>query len=186
MEPDQIDKMRERIHKKAIACAEAQVYSIDNPYLSRADKVEVELWYQFPMHVSLITMLACLVYSSYYPLSWYWIVGIPLIANCIFGILNWANYNRKFLFGIYLSVCHHWSLWLLTLVSIVLMVVNGAYTKAVIAICLQLFLIVFVTPHILIYSILSRRYQMHPKYAFFKRVYGYEFPFEKDLKDEIV
>ncbi|MDP2990818.1 MAG: hypothetical protein Q8O57_09680 [Kiritimatiellota bacterium] len=41
-------------------------------------------------------------------------------------------------------------------------------------------------PHMLIYSILSHKYGMHPKYAFFKRIYGYEFPFEEELKNEIV
>jgi predicted outer membrane lipoprotein len=186
MENDRDAKLIEKIHQKAGAHAEATVYSLGNTYLSQEEKIEVELWFQFPGNISLVTMLTCLVYSSYLPLSWSWIIGIPLIANCLFGIINWFAYSKKLLRGIYLSIFHSFVLWILTFVAIVLLVINGAYLKALLAFFLKLFLIVFFEPHMLIYSFLSRKYGMHPKYAFFKRFYGYEFPFEEAIKKEAV
>ena len=186
MEHDQCSELRDRIKKEAAGYAEANVYSLNNPYLSQDDKVEVELWFQFPGNVSLVTMLACLVYSSYEPLSWYWIIGIPLAANCVFGILNWVLYSKKLLLGIYLTVFHNLVLWLLTIVAVVLLTLNGAYGKGILAFILKLFLIVFFEPHIMIYAILSGKYGMHPKYVFFKRLYQYQFPFEEDMKKEII
>jgi len=69
IESDPNAELRDRIRQKAAARAEATLYSLNNPYLSQEDKMEVELWFQFPGNVSLVTMLACLVYSSYVPLS---------------------------------------------------------------------------------------------------------------------
>ncbi len=148
--------------------------------------MEVELWFQFPINVGLVTMLGCLVYSIYVPLSWYWIIGVPLAANCILGILNWVVYSKKLLLGIYLTVFHNLVLWVFTIAAVVLLIANGAYGRAVLAFLLNLFLVDFIQPHMIIYSILSRKYGgMHPKYVFFKRIYQYEFPFEKDMKEEI-
>lgn len=186
MEYDADAVLRENIRRQAAARAEATVYTLGNTYLSQEQKMEVEHWFQFPGNIGLVTMLACLVYSVYSPLSWYWIIGIPLIANCLFGIANWLVYSRKFLKGVYLSIFHNFVLWMLTIIAIILLVINGAYIKALLAFFLKLFLIAFFEPHMLIYSFLSRKYQMHPKYAFFRRIYGHEFPFEETIKNRPV
>ncbi len=159
-------------------------YTLGNTYLSQAEKTEVEFWFQFPGNSGLITILICLVYSAYSPLSWYWIVGIPLIVNCFFGIINWFAYSKKFLLWVYLSIFHNFVLWVLTFIAIILLIINGAYVKALLAFFLKLFLVALMEPHMFIYSFLSRKYQMHPKYAFFKRLYAYEFPFEAVIKEK--
>jgi hypothetical protein len=186
MEHDHDNIVREQIHRRAAAHAEATVYTLGNTYLSNSERMEVELWFQFPGNIGLIAILICLVYSAYFPLSWYWIVGIPLIANCCSGIVNWFAYSKRFLHWVYLSILHNFVLWVLTIAAVILLTISGAYFKALLAFFLKLFLSVLIEPHILIYSFLSRKYQMHPKYAFFKRLYGRDFPFEAALKEDRV
>lgn len=181
MNSDSDSELRERVQRQAAAHAEATVYSLSNPYLSGEQKTEVEMWFQFPGDVSFIAMLACLVYSTYSPLSWYWIIGIPLAVNCAFGIVNWLVYDRRLLYVVYLSILHNFVLWIITLAAITVLVINGAYGKAALAFLLKLFLSVLFEPHIIIYSILSQPYGMNSKYVFFKRFYGHEFPFDRDM-----
>ena len=45
MEPEQIAELQELIRKKANVKSEVFIYSLNNPYLSPAEKPEIEIWY---------------------------------------------------------------------------------------------------------------------------------------------
>lgn len=112
------------------------------------------------------------------PLSWWCIIGIPIAINLTTGLVNWYLYNRAVVFRLYLTVFHNWTLWLIVLVTAGVLVYNGLYALAALAILGHAVLFPVLEFHMFLYSSLARKYRMHPKYAFFKRQYGRSFPFE--------
>lgn len=179
MNSDKTD--HEKIHETAHARAEASVYSLNNPYLNQSQKLEVKIWYQLPGDLSMIIFFICVIYSKFSYFSWVEIIAITAISNIIIGFLNWVNYNRKLIKGIYYLFTNTFVLWGYAIVAIAILVFNEAYWEAVLVFLFKLFLSPILEPHLIIYSFLSQKFKMHPKYAFFKRYYGTQFPFEKDL-----
>lgn len=178
------------IKAKASAQAEALAYQMNNPYLTTTQKIEVEFWFQFPGEISFLVMLSTLIYSVYAPLPWYYIIGIPLSANAVVGVLNWVFYSKIALRTLNLTLCHKFVAWMLTAVTVVVLCIHGAYWKAAFAIALRVPVLdigigVLFEPHLLLYSIFSAKYNMAAKYAFFKRRYGLRFPFEDMIEKDI-
>jgi hypothetical protein len=180
-------KLREEIYQKAAARAEATVYTLGNTYLCKEDKREVEFWYQLPGHIMLYSFVIAAIWSvAVGPLSWSKIICIPLAVNIIVGLLNWRFYNRAFLYKLYLTILHSWVLYLVGFGTAAFLFFKGAIALAIISLVAPFGLLAFAEPHILIYAALAKKYRMHPKYAFFKRFYRYEFPFEEAKTNEIV
>lgn len=187
MENDSDAKLREKIYQKAAAHAEATVYTLGNTYLSKEEKTEVELWFQLPGNVMFYSFVIAAIWSvAVGPLRWSKIIGIPLAVNVIVGLLNWHFYNKNFMHKLYLTFLHSWILYLVGFGAATFLFFNGAIALAILSLVAPFGLLAFAEPHILFYSILAKKYRMHPKYAFFKRFYGYEFPFEEVIKNEIV
>lgn len=170
--PDQND-----IASETARFAEAQVYRLDNAYLDAAEKQEVELWFQLPIHFGLLAFLISSVYSIYHPLPWYLLVAIPVAANLISGAILWAHYNRRAVFACYIVFAHSWTLNLLILVAAVWLFVTGHVILGILALFAKYVSILFGW-HIMLYSILSLRHKMNAKFVFFKKFYGRSFPFE--------
>lgn len=161
--------------------AEATVYSLNSPYLTSAEKQEVELWYQLPGNVMLWTFVITAIYSVYNPLPWSEIIGIPLLANVVVGIWNWYFYKKNFVYKLYLTILHSWVLYLVSFSAAFFLFVKGSVALAIISVIAPFGLLKIVEPSIYLYSIFAQKYRMHPKFAFFKKEYGHTFPFEQDL-----
>jgi hypothetical protein len=175
-------QIREQIHRDSARFAEARVYTLNNPYLTSAEKTEVELWFQLPIHFALLTFLFCAVFSVYRPLNWLSLIGIPLAVDFVSGALLWLFYRRKVILGVYAVLTHNWILWFATLSAAIWLLISGHYLLASATILAKLiFGALLGLPHMLLYSALSRRYRMAAKYAFFKRFYGHTFPFETEI-----
>lgn len=113
MQSDPDVKLRENIHQKAAAYAEATVYTLGNTYLSQEKKTEVEFWFQLPGNVMLYSFVIVAIWSVVVgPLPWSKIIGIPLAVNVIVGLLNWHFYNKNFVYKLYLTFLHSWILYL--------------------------------------------------------------------------
>jgi len=176
------DNIREEIARKAAARAEANVYSLNNSYLTPEEKQEVELWIQLPGNVMLYAFVITAIWSVVVePLSWSLIIGIPLGVNVIVGLLNWYFYKKNLVYKLYLTFLHSWILYLVGFGAAAFLFFKGAIVLAIISLVAPFGLLALVEPSIYFYSILAKKYQMHPKFAFFKKEYGREFPFEKDL-----
>lgn len=121
------------------------------------------------------------IYSIYNSLTWSEIIGIPLVANILVGIWNWYFYSKKFVYNLYLILLHSWILYVVGIGVALFLFFNGAIILGIISLVVPFGLLTFVEPYLYLYSILAQKYRMHPKYAFFKKEYGHEFPFEKDL-----
>lgn len=176
------EEIKQEIVRKATNYADANVYSLNNTYLSPAEKQEVELWFQLPGNVMLYAFIITAVYSIYYPLSWSKIIGISLVVNIIIGILNWYFYNKKFIYNLYLTILHSWILYLVGIGAAIFLFFKGEIILAIISLVAPFGLLAFAEPHLFFYSLLAKKYKMHPKFAFFKKEYGHKFPFEKSLE----
>jgi hypothetical protein len=99
MENDSSAKLREKIYQMAAAHAEATVYTLENTYLSKEEKTEVELWFQLPGNMMVYSYLIVVTWSAAYgQLNWSIIIGIPVVVNIIVGLLNWHFNNKIFVF----------------------------------------------------------------------------------------
>ena len=188
-EEDDAQRM-ELIKAKASAQAEALAYQMNNPYLTTTQKIEVEFWFQFPGEISFLVMLGTLIYSAFAPLSWYYIIGIPLCTNAVVGVLSWLFYSKSLLHALNVTLCHNFVAWILTVITVILLCIQGAYWKAAFAVALRVPVLdvgigMLFEPHLLLYSIFSAKYNMAAKYAFFKKQYGMRFPFEDLIEKEM-
>lgn len=177
------EKIRKYISKESTRYATAHSYRLDNPYLTQQQKKQVELWFQFPETIMFVALCICMLYSMVHPLHLKWIIGIPLMVDLIFGLINWAIHIRKVYTAFFLSIGHNFVLWGLTLVTAGILIYHGQYIYAVIVLILKLGLILFISPSLYVYTLLSMKYKMHAKWVFFKRFYKLEFPFEQEIED---
>ncbi|MDP3043467.1 MAG: hypothetical protein Q8N21_03620 [bacterium] len=173
------DEVKQNIIKKAANYTEANVYSLNNTYLNSAEKQEVELWFQLPGNIMFYTFIIVAIYSIYNPLAWSKIISTPIVVNIIIGILNWYYYNKKLTYNLYLTILHGWVLYLVGIGSAIFLFFQGAIILGIISLVYPFGLLSFAELHMIVYSILSKKYGMHPKFAFFKKEYGYKFPFEE-------
>lgn len=174
-----MDKHSPQAWSQAISRAEAEVYTLDNRYLTQDQKTEVECWYQFPSACTVFVFLVLAMMSPGPSISWRIVIGVPLAINAAVGLLNWYLYPRRLVYVCSLSLFHPWVLTLIALVVAAYLFYVNAYVLAVIAFIAPLGLLSIAEPHMWLYAFLARRYGMHPKYAFFKRFYDVTFPFEK-------
>jgi len=178
------NNIRREIARKTANYAEANVYALDNPYLNKDEKLEVEMWYQLPGDVMIHTFFVIAILSVFYGFSWKYIIGIPIVVNIVVGIINLFFYNKRVVYSLYLTVLHSWVLYLAGFGTAAFLFFKGSYILAIIALLAPFGIFAFAEPHLFFYSILARKYQMHPKYAFFKREYNYTFPFEEKNKGD--
>jgi hypothetical protein len=172
-------KIKDYIDKESERFAIAHAYRLDNPFLTQSEKIEVELWFQFPETIMFISLCACMLYSVYNPISIKLIIGIPMALDLVVGLINWTFYFKKFLRKVYLTIGHNFVLWALTLVIMGILLYHGLYAYSAIVLVSKLGLLNLISPSMYTYTTLSKKYNMHAKWAFFKRFYGHKFPFEK-------
>jgi len=176
------EEIKQEIARKAAAHAEANVYSLNNSYLTAEEKQEVELWFQLPGNVMLYAFVITAIWSVVVaPLSWSLIIGIPLGVNVIVGLLNWYFYKKNLVYKLYLTFLYSWILYLVSFGAAAFLFFKGAIVLAIISLVAPFGLLAIVEPSIYFYSILAKKHRMHPKFAFFKKEYGHTFPFEQDL-----
>ncbi|MBI2674697.1 MAG: hypothetical protein HYX22_03110 [Candidatus Yanofskybacteria bacterium] len=176
------EEIKQEIMRKAAARANANVYSLNNSYLTAEEKQEVELWFQLPGNVMLYAFVITAIWSVVVvPLSWNLIIGIPLGVNVAIGLLNWYFYKKNLVYILYLTVLHSWTLYLVGFGTAVFLFFKGVIVLATISLVAPFGLLAIVEPSIYFYSILAKKYRMHPKFAFFKKEYKHTFPFEQYL-----
>lgn len=173
------EEIRDEITRKAAAYAEANVYSLNNPYLTPDEKQEVEMWYQLPGNVMALTFFITAILSVFYSFSWKFVIGIPISINVLIGIINWFFYKKQLVYSLYLTVLHSWILYLAGFGTSAFLFFKGSYIFAIIALLAPFGIFAFAELHLFFYSVFARKYRMHPKYVFFKREYNYTFPFEE-------
>jgi len=176
-------EFQDYIEKESDRFATANTYILNNPFLNQSEKLEVELWFQFPSTALFITFCICVICNVFYPLSLIIIIALPIIVDYILGVINWHFKLKRFLKIFFLTIGHKYVLWILTLFIIVILIYYKYYIYSVVVFVGKLGLSTLVSPSLWTYTIWSRKYKMHTKYAYFKRWYGFEFPFEQEIEE---
>jgi hypothetical protein len=175
LDPRSDDAVRERFHRHAAAYAEAVVYSMNNAYLTREQKAFVEAVYQTPLGVFGYVLLGHLALMK--PRS-YWIAFlVAAICNAALAVPWWFGANTAlanvgFFFGGTVTM-------VIELGFAAYFGYQGDWLAVGIAIAAAFGLLTLIAPSTWIYNALGRG--MHPKYRIAKRLFGLEFPFERDL-----
>jgi len=166
---DNDKKIKDYIERESDRYATANTYFLDNIFLNRSEKVEVELWFQFPSTTLLITFCLCVIYNIFYHVSLTMIIAIPLFIDYTLGVINWHFNLKNTLRLFYLTIGHKYILWILTLVTIASLIYFKYYIYAAVVLLGKLGLFTLVSPSLWTYALWSRKYKMHAKYAYFKR-----------------
>ena len=177
------DKIRDYIDKESTRFATANTYRLDNPYLTKQQKMQVELWFQFPGTIMFISLCICMLYSTFNFMYLKLIIGIPIMLDLLVGLLNWNSNLRKVYTTFFLTIGHNFVLWGLTLTTVGILIYNGLYLYSAIVFIGKLGLLSLFSPSMYVYTILSKKYKMHAKWVFFKKFYSMDFPFEKEIEE---
>lgn len=175
--PDRPDDVRARIHREAARYAEAMVYSMNNPYLTRHQKALVEAWYQFPIGLFGYLLLGYLAIKS--PEAY---LSAFLIAYGIAAAVSLLNWIVSLPTPILVTLGLLFAGWIETAISLVFMLFflyHGAWVPAGLAVASACGVLSIVSPTVHLYAMLSRG-RMHFKYRFAKRRFGITFPFENN------
>ena len=158
---------------------EGQTYSLNNKYLSEKEKEEVELWFQLPGSIMIISFFITSVLFVIYNFPWFYVFVIPLALNIISAILNWYFYNKKINYLFYFTILHSWVIYLLGFGSAIFLFYKHSYILAILSLIAPFGILSFLEPSTFLHLILAYKKHVHPKYVFFKRIYGRTFPFEE-------
>ena len=153
-------------------------YSLHNTFLSNQQKQEVEMWFQLPGYVMSYVFCLTAMLQSYYDFHWLYIIIISVVVNLIIGFLNWYLYSYTLTNLLYVSFFRTIPLLIVGILTAILLIIKSSYALAILSLLSPFNPF---PPHIIEYAILSRKYKMHPKYAFFKKFHNFHFIFE-DLK----
>jgi hypothetical protein len=152
---------------------------MSNPYTTRDEKVEIESWYQLPIHISGIAyIVACLFWAQDIISGWHAFFG-AFAVGVLAAVTIWFVYVRKLVFGLCMLLNFPVVGWLIHLGVAGWLGFSGSWTQAAFLAGNRLF---FLMPvgygAILANQILTVKYKMHPKYAALKHFYGKTYPFE--------
>jgi hypothetical protein len=147
---------------------EAVFYNLNNVYLTPNEKIDVESWFQAPGNVMTYIFYVLAIWSAYNTLSWLVIIGISVLINIIVGILNWYIYNKKIIRILGLTLFHPYVVGFFGIIVGTFLFSKSHIILAIISVLVGIFGFLFLEVHIFIYSILAKKYHMHPKYTLFK------------------
>lgn len=170
---------REQLEIEVVRRTEANIYSLNNRYLSEAEKLETEIWYQSPGDVMLYAFAALSLVRVWYPVHWSVLIGVPILVNLLMGIINWHFYSRRLLRFLYLTILHNWVQWILLLCAAGFLLYTGHFWLAGAILLWKVGILSIFELHMVLFAFLSKSYGMHPKYALYKREYGRRYPFEE-------
>jgi hypothetical protein len=86
------DEGVKRIEDVARKAAERNVYSLSNPYTTRDEKLEIEVWYQLPLDLSGVACLVTGILWAYGNLVWWEAYLIAFGVGVVTAILLWFAY----------------------------------------------------------------------------------------------
>lgn len=82
----------------------------------------------------------------------------------------------------FFTLGHNFTIWALTLATLGILIYHKLYAYSAIVFLSKIGLLSLISPSMYLYTILSKKYNMHAKWVFFKRFYGREFPFEIEIE----
>jgi hypothetical protein len=167
------------LKKEAERIAEASHYSLSNTYLFPSQKEEVEMWFQMPGKVMVLTFQMIAVYQATNGINWYVLLGFPVCLDAAVTLINWFLYKKKLIRLLYKSVLHQFVIYASGLLSCVYLIYKHHWIVGIVCLAGSVVGFLILELDVVIHTLLARPYRMHPKYAFFKRNYNLIFPFDR-------
>jgi len=161
---------------------EGKFYKLDNSYITQDEKIVVESWFQLPGNVMVYAFWAMAVFSVFYTIPLAYIIGIPIFINIITGFINWHFYKNRLIRILGLSLFHPFVTGAIGIGVGIFLFLRDELLLAGISIFTGIFGFLFLELSIFLYSLLARKYNLHPKYVFAKKRFGHVFPFENQEK----
>jgi hypothetical protein len=161
--------------------AASSIYTANNPYLSAEEKLEVAMWFTLPTNLTTYCLLGMATYSNVNSLSYLTLFGVPLIINFCLGLANWLFYSKALTQILYRTLFNPLIMLTIKAAFFVFLGSKGNYFLAIFIILLSFGIQPLLEPSMwLIDTHFGRKFKMNPQYAFFKKFYGYNFPFESE------
>ena len=173
------EELRAEIRAEAHNYAQAQVYSLQNEFTDVSEKFEIECWYQLPTECAGYAFLAgAFMYASGVLAGWQ-LLGLTCSVDFVASLLCWFGYSRSWVIPVFLKLRSRLLSWSLHFIVAIWFFSHARYWLGGFVL-LSLFTghLPFGLPSMIFYQTMTRRYGMHPKYAFLKHFYGKSYPFE--------
>jgi len=158
--------------------AESSLYTMTNPYTTTEEKIEIEAWYQLPVELAGHAFLFTTVAWAFGILGGWAAYGIAVLVGIISAIVIWLAYSRSII-PVFLIIRLPYVGWLIHLGISIWLAASGHWLPAIFLFLNRLlFFLPVGFPVAFVNQVLTFKYKIHPKYAFLKRFYGKEYPFE--------
>ncbi len=170
------EAVRDEINRKAAAHAEATVYSLNNAYLSRVQKAEVEAVYQFSFGIFTYAFAALALVAD--QSFWTAYLNATFIGALAWGLSRFVMVGKVYL---PLSLVLAGNGGMLVHLAIAAYALFERRWGVAAFVGLEAFglMVMFMLPGWLWPMLFGGR--MNPKYRIAKKMFGVEFPFERDL-----
>jgi hypothetical protein len=154
-------------------------YSLNNPYTTEDEKVEIETWYQLPVDMSAIAFIACCLLWARGSIAGWQAYAIAFAVGVFTAVGIWIAYVKRIVFALKVLFGSPVVWVFMDLGVAACLAFTKQWTQAVFLAGNALLCRIPVgVGAIITNGILTSRYGMHPKYAFLKRVYGKAYPFD--------
>jgi len=173
------EKDAQDIHARATKSAESNVYTLTNPYTTHDEKIEIESWYQLPIDTGGWAYLIFCILWAQGMFNWWQAYLLAAGVGIMTTLFAWFLYSKKTVIVLKILLGFPITKWLVSIGFAVWLWMNDSSMQAMFIIGnLVLFYMPFGFPAIIANQILTSKYNMHPKYALLKHVYGKEYHFE--------
>lgn len=167
------------IHEEALRTSEATVYTMKNRHTTTEEKFEIECWYQLPMDTAGWAFLINCIFWSYGVFTWWQAYSIAAGFGIFTAIIAWLFYSKRTIYIVSAILGFPIVRWIIPLGISGWLWLNGSSTQALF-VMVNLVLLSFPVfiPSMVVNHILAGKYNIHPKYALLKHVYGKKYSFE--------
>jgi len=182
MEQRPDSEIKAEIHEQARKDADASVYTLGNVFTTTEEKLEIERWYQLPSEVAAYTFLVGLFYYASGFLTGLYLYILANGAGILAAAFCWFAYSRVLVGALFSLLANRIISWGAHLGVAFWFISQSRPWLGGFAL-LSLFTggIPFAIGATFFYQIVTRRYRMHPKYAFLKHFYARSYPFESNV-----
>lgn len=161
--------------------AHASAYMLGNPFTTIEEKLEIERWYQLPMDIAGFSFLAGLFYYAGGAVTGWQLFLAANAVGIVAAMFCWFTYSRGLVAFLFLLLHNSLVSWVIHLGVATWFFTHSRPWLGCFAIANQLTGgIAFSIGAMLFYHLVTRRYRIHPKYAFLKHFYGKSYPFESN------
>ncbi len=181
MDPSTDPRITPEMVERAQNDADASVYTLGNPFTTTEEKLEIERWYQLPMDLGGYSFLAGLFYYGSGDLTGWQLFLAANVVGIVAAMFCWFAYSRVLVASLFVLFGSSLVSWAVHLGVAAWFFTHSRPWLGGFALANQFTGgMAFSVGAMLFYQVITRRYRIHPKYAFLKHFYAKTYPFENN------